>query len=277
MSVARRMVERQRKIRVPEIVEGNWLQPRIALTFDDGPHPVMTTRLLNELKRLDVKATFFLVGKRMRMHPDIVVRILLEGHELGNHTYNHVRLPCLPSNEMLAAFERTDAVMRMITGVRSRLIRPPGGEYTPAHSRRLAEAGYVNVLWTCDPADYKVGRTATEITQLIIRDINPGGTILLHSGLQTTIDSLAGTVSALRNLGYTFTTVSEMVIDGGLAQRSDRAVYSKTRVDDTSDDIGTVYGENVSIEDFAAKLRDYKIDNPVTKLQQMLNRARTTY
>ena len=271
------MVERQRMIRVPEIVEGNWLQPRIALTFDDGPHPVMTTRLLDELQRLNVKATFFLVGKRMRFHPDMVIRMLIDGHEVGNHTYNHVRLPCLPSNEMLAAFARTDATMRMITGVRSRLIRPPGGEYSPAHSRRLAEAGYVNVLWTCDPADYKHGRTASEITRLILRDINPGGTILLHSGLQTTIDSLSRTVTELRSRGYAFSTVSEMVIDGGTTQRSERALLSKTRVDDTSDDIGTLYGGNEPVEDYAQKLREYRLENPVTNVQRMLNRARSTY
>lgn len=271
------MVERQRKIRVPEIVEGNWLQPRIALTFDDGPHPVMTMRLLDELQRLNVKATFFLVGKRMRFHPDVVMRILIDGHEVGNHTFNHVRLPCLPSNELLAAFARTDATMRLILGFRSRLIRPPGGEYTPAHSRLLAEAGYVNVLWTCDPADYKPGRTASDITRLILRDINPGGTILLHSGLQTTIDSLSRTVSELRRRGYTLTTVSEMIIDGGIAQRSGHALHSRTRVDDVSDDIGTIYGGNDHVEDYAAKLREYRLDNPVTKVQRMLNKARATY
>jgi hypothetical protein len=135
----------------------------------------------------------------------------------------------------------------------------------------------VNVLWTCDPADYKPGRTAREITRLIIRDINPGGTILLHSGLQTTIDSLDRTVTELRSLGYAFTTVSEMVIDGGTTQRSGRALLSKTRVDDTSDDIGTLYGGYDQVEDFALKLRQYRLENPVTKVQRMLNRARTTY
>jgi peptidoglycan/xylan/chitin deacetylase (PgdA/CDA1 family) len=268
------MIDRQRKIRVSEIVEGNWLQPRIAITFDDGPHPVMTSRLLAELKRLDVKATFFLVGKRMRYHPDLVTKMLLEGHEIGNHTYNHVRLPCLPSTEILATFARTDATMRMIIGGSSRLIRPPGGEYSPALSRRLAASGYVNVLWTCDPADYKPGRSASEITRLIIRDINPGGVILLHSGLQTTIDSLAGTVSALRNRGYAFTTVTEMILSGGTTRQSDRNLVSRTRVDDVADEIGAVYGDATRSEDYRRKLREYKVDFPGTLLQRLLNRTR---
>lgn len=276
-AASKRMVERQRKIRVPEIVEGNWLQPRIAMTFDDGPHPIMTNRLLDELKRLNVRATFFLVGKRMQVHPDIVVRIIREGHEIGNHTYNHVRLPYLPSHELLTAFSRTDSVMRMILGVRSRLIRPPGGEYSPSISRRLAAAGYINVLWTCDPADYKAGRSAQEITRLILRDINPGGTILLHSGLQTTIDSLRDTVSQLRDRGYTFSTVSELVVDGGTTQQTGRDSVSKTRVDDASDDSGVLYGEFKSDEDYGRKLREYRIDNPVTSLQKMLNCARRTF
>jgi len=271
------MLEKQRKIRVPEIVEGNWLQPRIALTFDDGPHPVMTARLLDELQRLNVKATFFLVGKRMRFHPDNVTRMLIDGHEIGNHTYNHVRLPCLPSSELLASFKRSDATMRMITGVSSRLIRPPGGEYSPAHSRRLAQAGYINVLWTCDPADYKPDRTAREITRLILRDINPGGIILLHSGLQRTIDSLSRTVTELRGRGYAFATVSEMVIDGGTTQHTARPLFSRTRVDDTSDHIGALYGGHEPAVDYAKKLHEYRLDDPVSKLQRMLNRARLTY
>lgn len=277
INAAALMTERQRKIRVSEIVEGNWLQPRIALTFDDGPHPVMTNRLLDELRRLDIKATFFLVGKRMRIHPDIVIQMMLDGHELGNHTFNHIRLPCLPSSEVDATFSRTDATMRMITGVSSRLVRPPGGEYTPALSRRLAAAGYVNVLWTCDPADYKPGRSAREITRLIIRDINPGGIILLHSGLQTTIDSLDDTVSELRSRGYQFTTVSDMVVSGGTTQATGRNLPSRTRVDDTSDDVTSLYGGSVNADDYGKRLREYKIENPITNLQRLLNRARSTY
>lgn len=271
------MVDRQRSIRVPEIVEGNWLQPRIALTFDDGPHPVMTNRLLDELKRLNVKATFFLVGKRMRFHPDIVIRMVLDGHEIGNHTYHHVRLPSLPSSEVLGEFKRTDATLRMIIGVSSRLIRPPGGEYSPALSRRLASNGYVNVLWTCNPADYKFGRTPDEITQLILRDINPGGTILLHSGLQTTIDSLSSTVKLLRNRGYEFSTVSDMIINGGTNQRTGNSLSSRTRVDDVTDDLGSLYGTQSPSEDYGRKLSEYKLDFPGTSLQRMLNRARLTY
>ena len=276
LAASRQMIDRQRKLRLSEIVEGNWLQPRIAITFDDGPHPVMTSRLLDELKKLDVKATFFLVGKRMRFHPDLVMRMLLEGHEVGNHTYNHVRLPCLPSNEMMATFARTDATMRMIIGGSSRLIRPPGGEYSPTLSRRLAAHGYVNVLWTCDPADYKPGRSANEITRLIIRDINPGGVILLHSGLQTTIDSLSATVAALRKLGYAFTTVTEMILSGGTTRQIDRNSASRTRVNDKGDEIGSVYGAATRSEDYSKKLRDYKLDFPGTTLQRLLNRARVS-
>lgn len=271
------MIDRQRKLRVSEIVEGNWLQPRIAITFDDGPHPVMTSRLLDELKRLDVQATFFLVGKRMRFHPDLVTRMILDGHEVGNHTYNHVRLPCLPTTEILATFARTDATMRMIIGGSSRLIRPPGGEYSPALSRRLAANGYVNVLWTCDPADYKPGRSASEITRLILRDINPGGVILLHSGLQTTIDSLAATVAALRSRGYAFTTVTEMILSGGTTNQSNRNPVSLTRVDDIADEVGAVYGDATRSEDYSRKLRDYKLDFPGTTLQRLLNRTRVTH
>jgi hypothetical protein len=165
----------------------------------------------------------------------------------------------------------------MIIGVSSRLIRPPGGEYSPALSRRLAGSGYVNVLWTCNPADYKAGRSPSEITELIIRDINPGGTILLHSGLQTTIDSLSSTVRALRSRGYEFSTVSDMIINGGTTQRTERAFASRTRVDDLSDDIGALYGAQSQSQDYGKKMRDYKFVFPGTPLQKLLNRTRMTY
>ena len=167
--------------------------------------------------------------------------------------------------------------MRMIIGGSSRLIRPPGGEYSPALSRRLAANGYVNVLWTCDPADYKPGRSASEITRLILRDINPGGVILLHSGLQTTIDSLAGTVAALRSRGYAFTTVTEMILSGGTTNQSNRNPVSLTRVDDIADEVGAVYGDATRSEDYSRKLRDYKLDFPGTTMQRLLNRTRVTY
>ena len=270
-------MEQQRKIRVPQIIEGNWLQPRIALTFDDGPHPVMTERLLDELQDLNVVATFFLVGKRMRYHPDIVKRIVLDGHEIGNHTYHHVRLPSLPQSEILNTFRRTDATLRMIIGTNSRLIRPPGGEYSPAISRLLAANGYVNVLWTCDPADYKPYRSPDEITRLILRDVTPGGTILLHSGLQATIDSLKKTVSELRSRGYEFSTVSNMIVAGGTTQQAGRALRSRTRVDDRSDDMSTLYGGESQGEDYGEKLRTYKIDDPTKELRKFLNATRRTF
>ena len=111
LSASRKMIDRQRKLRLSEIVEGNWLQPRIAITFDDGPHPVMTSRLLDELKRLDVKATFFLVGKRMRFHPDLVMRMLLEGHEVGNHTVEDGSI----------VVPRSDVAQEVLNGLRGRL------------------------------------------------------------------------------------------------------------------------------------------------------------
>ncbi|MEY3763919.1 MAG: hypothetical protein RLZ42_579, partial [Armatimonadota bacterium] len=121
------------------------------------------------------------------------------------------------------------------------------------------------------------GRTASEITRLIIRDINPGGVILLHSGLQTTIDSLSATVAALRSKGYAFTTVTEMILSGGTTQQSDRNPASRTRVDDVADEIGAVYGDATRSEDYSQKLRDYKLDFPGTTLQRLLNRTRVTY
>ena len=207
--------ERQKSIRTDKIITGDPRQRYIALTFDDGPHGERTTQLLECLHRLKVPATFFVVGKMALRYPELIERIVLEGHELGNHTYHHYRLPQIPLDQVLGELNRTRDLLTGLVGAPTRLFRPPGGEYNEAIQKLIAKEGYSSILWTDDPADYKPGRTPEKLTQLVLRDITPGGIILLHDGMPITISALPEMISRLRGQGYQLVTVSELIQRGG--------------------------------------------------------------
>ena len=129
---ARQQHDEEREIAFPKLVRGNPALKEIALTFDDGPHGPITDRLLDILKKENVPATFFLVGKMVDKYPGLVRREAAEGHEVANHTYDHLRLPVLPVPTIEYEMkEGADAVERAV-GSAPRLYRPPGGEYDKA-------------------------------------------------------------------------------------------------------------------------------------------------
>lgn len=208
-------VERQKGIRISKVLTGDPRQRYIALTFDDGPHGEKTVQLLEILKRLKVPSTFFVVGKMVLRYPELIERIVLEGHELGNHTYHHYRLPKIPVDQVVGELNRTRDLLTGIVGAPTKLFRPPGGEYNDTIQAIIAREGYSSILWTNDPADYKPGRTSEQLIQLVQRDITPGGIILLHDGLPATMNALPEMVSRLRSQGYVFVTVSELIQKGG--------------------------------------------------------------
>lgn len=208
-------VERQKGIRSLKIITGDPAQPYVALTFDDGPHGDRTLELLALLRRLSVPATFFVVGMEAQQQPQIIERMVLEGHELGNHTYHHYRLPKIPLADVAPELNSTRDILRSIVGQRTRLVRPPGGEYNAAIQRVIEQNGYANILWSDDPADYAQGRTANQIEAFIMRDITPGGIILLHDGVIATLAALPRFVQRIRAKGLQFVTVSELIQRGG--------------------------------------------------------------
>lgn len=220
--------ERERGISLLKVVSGDPYRPYIALTFDDGPHGPRTLVLLEILRRLNVPATFFVVGAQARKRPEIVERISLDGHEIGNHTFHHYRLTRVPLDEVPDELNRTRELLRGIIGVQTRLFRPPGGEYDAAILRTVERLGYVTILWTDDPADYKQGRTPQQIEQLVLRDITRGGIILLHDGVEATLTALPRLVARLRARGYIFVTVSELIQRSGGLMRTREYRISRT-------------------------------------------------
>ena len=207
--------EREKGIRLLKVITGDPRKPYVALTFDDGPHGQKSLDLLDLLRKLQVPATFFVVGMQVKKYPQIVERMILEGHEVGNHTYHHYRLPKIPLEEVAGELNSTRTLLQEVIGSRTRLVRPPGGEYNPAIQRVMEQNGYANILWTDDPADYAPGRSAGQIEGFVMRDITPGGIILLHDGVLPTMAALPRIVARIRAKGLTFVTVSELIQRGG--------------------------------------------------------------
>ncbi|MES2459228.1 MAG: polysaccharide deacetylase family protein [Armatimonadota bacterium] len=221
--------ERERGIRLLKVITGDPHLPYIALTFDDGPHGPRTAQLLDLLRRLVVPATFFLVGKQIALYPRLVQRMVLEGHEVGNHTYHHYRLPQIPLEEVAGELNATRDLVSSIIGARIRLFRPPGGEYNPEVQHIAEKNGYATILWTDDPADFVAGRTSAQIEGFVKRDMTPGGIILLHDGIPATMKALPDIVVSLRARGFIFVTVSELIQrGGGLLRVRNLRVHSRT-------------------------------------------------
>lgn len=155
--------------------------PYVALTFDDGPDEAMTPRVLELLKQHGVKATFFLIGERVRRHPEIVRRIVDEGHLIGNHTYTHSALfPLSGGRSVRREIEETQRAVEEAVGIRMRLFRPPFGVTNPILGRVVRSCGLQAVGWSIRSFD-TVGRIARKrVCDRIGKALHRGAVILLH-------------------------------------------------------------------------------------------------
>jgi len=193
---------------------GNRKLAEIALTFDDGPSSQATPQILDILKRYDVKATFFVVGKFIEKNKDILKREADEGHLIGNHTFSHAKGTMTDIEKINTELVRTDNLISEYTGKSVDYFRPPFGF---ENWRFLTEAellDYTIVLWTLDVADWNRSRTEKDITSKILKLTRNGTIILLHDGgvsREALIDSLPVVIKGLKKKGYKFVTVDEMI------------------------------------------------------------------
>lgn len=182
----------------------------IALTFDDGPYPFYTPLLLHVLDRSHVHATFFCVGRSAQEFPDLMDRIIESGDDVGNHTFNHIKLSGLSATQIADQLIEADAILASFVGHRIDLFRPPHGRY----DRRVIEVatamGYRTILWSDSPEDYKDISPTVEVER-VMQQARPGAIVLLHSGQFRTIEALPVIIDRLRAQGYTFVTVDELL------------------------------------------------------------------
>ena len=183
----------------------------IALTFDDGPHPKNTPRLLDMLRQRNIKATFYVIGNSVNLYPEIARRIVAEGHEIGNHTYNHPNLTKLSNASVRKELDTTrDAIIRA-TGVRPRTMRPPYGALRTNQRQMIhSEYGYPTILWDVDPLDWKRPGTAV-VKSRILSGTRSGSIVLAHDLHSTTVDAMPTTLDALLAKGFRFVTVSQLL------------------------------------------------------------------
>lgn len=185
-------------------------RPLIALTFDDGPYPLHTSVLLAILKEQQVKATFFLVGRRVHEFPELAKRIADDGHELANHTYSHRREGELAAGELEQELLKTEEAMADICGVRTHLFRPAGGSMSPEGIATVKSLGYTTVNWTVNPGDWWV-RSSEDLLKGTFRGRSREGVVLLHTGNLPLVRALPVYIETMRAKGFRFVTVSELV------------------------------------------------------------------
>lgn len=202
--------EKRKGFYYAKLIRGNPSQKRIALTFDDGPHPKYTRELLAILKKYNVKATFFVVGMMAERNPDLVRLELKEGHLIGNHTYHHVNLTRIPDSEIPVEWQACTDVLKSILGRSIGFARPPGGDYDSIVIKAAMSRGLTTVLWTDDPGDYASPGDKVIATRVLDR-VSNGGIILLHDGIQQTVDVLPQIIQTLKKKGFKFVTVDKMI------------------------------------------------------------------
>ncbi len=187
---------------------------KIAITFDDGPHPRYTPEILDILSQYGVHATFFLIGDNVNNYPELLTRIQQEGHEIGNHTYLHENLQKTTASEMQYQILTTERLILEITDQRPKLLRPPGGLYNQQVCDTAAALDYKVILWTIDTMDW-AHTPSDQIVQKVEENIKSGDIILCHDFIggapSPTPDALRRILPDLLRDGYEFVTVSELI------------------------------------------------------------------
>lgn len=198
------------------LMRGPGTKREVALTFDDAPDDMFTPKILDILEEKNAKATFFLVGYRVKKYPDIAKRIVQEGHAIGNHSYNHPDFLKLGDEDFRKQITKTDLLISSFTGHTTSIVRPPYGSISERQIEWLAAKNKIIVNWDVDSLDWK-GIDAKQVTSNILPHVSPGSIILQHSGtgdggdLSGTVHALPDLIDELRKKGYNLVTVPQMI------------------------------------------------------------------
>ena len=186
---------------------------KIALTFDDGPHPIITPKVLSLLKKYNIKATFFVIGANIDNYPEPLKQAVKNGHEIGNHTNSHRILKALSKKEILKEIEFCRKKIYDLTGYKSTLLRPPCGQFDDKLINIAKQNNDKIILWNIDTNDWSHMKT-NEIIKTVSNNVKGGDIILFHdyiSGEYHTIEALEKMIPMLLSKGYEFVTVSELL------------------------------------------------------------------
>lgn len=192
----------------------------IALTFDDGPSLEWTPKILDELKKAGIKATFFMVGKHIQEYPEVAKRLVNEGHDVGIHTFNHPVLVFSDITTLQKEITDTEEIIKTTTGKTTKLFRPPKAWLSKMEKERIRALGYKIVLWRLNSKDW-VTFDDKYMARFIIKNVRPGDVILFHDSggvfsleggnRRETVKVIAGLAEKLKQMGYSCITISELL------------------------------------------------------------------
>ena len=182
---------------------------KIALTFDDGPHPRYTEQLLDGLKERNVVATFFVTGENAQNYPNIIRREQEEGHLIGNHTYSHIQLTSGNRETFREELVKTNEILENITGEKVSFVRPPYGSWDKSFEKEL---NMFPVLWNIDPLGW-CSHNAECIAAKVVENAGDGDIILMHDYYDTSVTAALEVVDVLQKRGFQFVTVEEILFD----------------------------------------------------------------
>lgn len=197
----------------------------VAFTFDDGPSPDITPRILNILDEYDVQATFFMLGKQVDYYPEIARQVKEAGHQIGNHSVTHVDLTTVKKSRIESEIgDATDKIYQA-TKLKPDVFRPPYGAYNQAVINTAKAYNQPIIMWSVDSFDWK-NKNGHTVYKQVMNEVHPGAIILMHDIHPSTADGLPKILKALKNEGYEFVTVSELL---SLSEYSDVGPYNSLK------------------------------------------------
>lgn len=194
----------------------------VALTFDDGPRADTTGRLLDGLRERGAKATFFVIGEQIPGNEDLLRRMTAEGHQIGNHTYSHIRLSTADRDKAVEEIHKTEVLVEEIVGEGEVWLRPPYGK---VGEEQAALIGTPMIYWSVDPKDWKL-LDADDVTEAVLSNVGSGDIVLLHDFYPTSVDAALRVVDTLQDQGYQFVTVEELFALQGV-EPQDGVLYAR--------------------------------------------------
>lgn len=206
---AKNAAKAEQDSKIAEISKATDTGKRVALTFDDGPHRVYTKELLDGLAQRGVQATFFVIGKNIPGNEELIARMQQDGHLIGNHTYDHVRISDLSGQEACEQVEKTSALVREITGQDTEFVRPPFGAWNKSMEGSFT---MIPVMWDVDPLDWTTKNKAV-IEKRVLDNVDNGDIILLHDYYASSVEAALNVVDKLQEQGYEFVTVEKLILD----------------------------------------------------------------
>lgn len=195
------------------IREGDRNSMKIALTFDDGPHPYKTDAVLDLLEQYHIKATFFVIGENVSYYPEPFKRTVALGHEIGNHTFHHTLLSETCEKTIAEEIRKTDEIIFKTAGYRPKVFRPPEGAYGECALKAANSMNHQVILWTVDTRDWE-RPPANTIVENVLKNTKGGSIILFHDYMHKsahTMEALEILIPKLLEKGYEFVTVSELI------------------------------------------------------------------